>query len=294
METKEQKTSITVQTTVAASVQKVWNTWTEPKHIIQWNNASPDWHTPRAENDLREGGRFLSRMEAKDGSVGFDFTGTYNTVDEFRLIEYTMDDGRKARITFEPKGNETIVRESFDAEQTNSIELQRTGWQAILDNFKQYTEDLLKMENLHFEISINAPVEKVYETMLHKEYYSEWTSAFNPTSRFEGSWEQGSKIRFIGSDDKGNEGGMLSIIKENIPNKKVSIEHIGVLEGDREITGGHQVEGWAGAIEEYTFKKEGNHTRLLVDCETNNEFKTYMNETWPTALQRLKAICEKI
>lgn len=133
-------TKITVEATVKAPVEKVWKFWGGPEHITQWCNASPDWHAPRAENDLREGGTFLTRMEAKDGSFGFEFGGIYDVVKANQLIEYTMGDGRKVVVSFEGNGNETHVTETFDAESTNPIEMQRGGWQAILDNFKSYTE----------------------------------------------------------------------------------------------------------------------------------------------------------
>lgn len=135
-----EKTVITVQTTVNAPVSKVWECWTAPAHIVKWNSASADWHTTKAENDVRTGGRFSSRMEAKDGSMGFDFAGTYTAVKECELIAYTMGDGRKATVSFTGSGGVTAVRETFEAETENSIELQKAGWQAILDNFKQYTE----------------------------------------------------------------------------------------------------------------------------------------------------------
>src|SRR5688572_25359027 len=134
------KTSITVQNTVNAPIEKVWETWTKPEHIMKWNAASEDWHTPKAENDPRTGGKFSSRMEAKDGSFGFDFEGVYDEVIPQKLISYSMPDGRKVKITFESNGNETKVTETFDAENTHSAEMQRDGWQAILDNFKKYTE----------------------------------------------------------------------------------------------------------------------------------------------------------
>ena len=133
-------TNITVQTTVNAPVEKVWAYFTQPQHVKNWNNASDDWHTPRAENDLRAGGNFVYRMEAKDGSFGFDFGGTYNVVKENEFLEYTIGDGRKVKISFIKEGPDTKVLENFEAETTNSIDLQRTGWQAILDNFKKYTE----------------------------------------------------------------------------------------------------------------------------------------------------------
>jgi uncharacterized protein YndB with AHSA1/START domain len=134
------KTAITVETTINAPVEKVWEFWSSPEHITKWCNASDDWHTPRAENDLRTGGKFLSRMEAKDGSFGFDFGGVYDDVKTNELIEYTIGDGRKVTIHFVPTGNETKVIETFEAESTNPIEMQRGGWQAILDNFKKYVE----------------------------------------------------------------------------------------------------------------------------------------------------------
>lgn len=135
-----EKTVVTVESIIHAPVEKVWETWTQPQHITQWCNASDDWQAPRAENDLREGGSFVTRMEAKDGSMGFDFGGVYDAVRTNEYIEYTMEDGRKVQITFHPKGNETKVVESFEAESQNPVELQKGGWQAILDNFKKYTE----------------------------------------------------------------------------------------------------------------------------------------------------------
>jgi uncharacterized protein YndB with AHSA1/START domain len=133
---------ITVKTTVNAPIEKVWKFWTEPNHIKKWNNASSDWHTTLAENDLRIGGKFLSRMEAKDGSFGFDFYGVYDDVVLNKLISYTLGDERKVQITFQGHDNVTEVTETFDAEGENSVDLQQQGWQAILDNFKKYTESI--------------------------------------------------------------------------------------------------------------------------------------------------------
>lgn len=131
---------ITVEAIVHAPVEKVWEYWTAPDHIAKWNNASDDWHTPYAENDLRAGGKFVSRMEAKDGSFGFDFGGIYDEVRAQEFISYTLGDGRKVEITFIPQDNDTKVIEVFDPETTNPIEMQREGWQAILNNFKKHAE----------------------------------------------------------------------------------------------------------------------------------------------------------
>jgi len=139
METTANK-SITVQSTVNAPVEKVWKYWSDPAHITQWCQASDDWHAPHAENDLRTGGKFSTTMAAKDGSFSFDFGGIYDNVEEHKLIEYTMGDGRKVSVVFTAKGDQTEVVETFDMENTHSEEMQRGGWQAILDNFRKYTE----------------------------------------------------------------------------------------------------------------------------------------------------------
>lgn len=138
--TTANKTAITVATTVQAPVEKVWQYWTLPEHIQQWCAASDDWHAPDAENDVREGGKFRTTMAAKDGSVSFDFAGIYTAVEENKLIKYAMSDGRKVEITFLPEGDSTKVVETFDPEDTNPLEMQQGGWQAILDNFRNYTE----------------------------------------------------------------------------------------------------------------------------------------------------------
>lgn len=134
------KTVIKIGTDINASQEKVWNFWTNPEHIVRWNSASADWHTTRAENDLRPGGRFLSRMESKDGKMGFDFSGKYDRVDLYKLIEYTLDDNRKVVIEFDSDKLKTTIKESFEAENVNSHEMQKFGWQSILDNFKNYAE----------------------------------------------------------------------------------------------------------------------------------------------------------
>lgn len=135
-----EKTTITIEASINAPVANVWKFWTTPKDIMTWNSASEDWHTTKAENDLRVGGSFSSRMEAKDGSFGFDFGGVYDVVETNKHIAYTLGDGRKVDIRFESNGNTTQVTERFDAETENSVEMQKAGWQAILDNFKKYAE----------------------------------------------------------------------------------------------------------------------------------------------------------
>lgn len=131
---------LTVRNLINTPVAKAWDFYTLPEHVMKWNNASAEWHTPKAENDLRVGGNFLYRMEAKDGSFGFDFAGTYDHVKTHELISYSLGNKRKVKVQFTANGANCEVVVTFDAESTHSLEMQQTGWQSILDNYKKYTE----------------------------------------------------------------------------------------------------------------------------------------------------------
>lgn len=135
--TTKTRTAITIESTVQAPVAKVWDYWNKPEHITHWAFASDDWHAPKAENDLRTGGKFSTTMAAKDGSFSFEFGGEYTDVKEHKLIEYTMGDGRKVSVLFTTVEDATKVVETFEAEDENPVEMQREGWQTILNNFKK-------------------------------------------------------------------------------------------------------------------------------------------------------------
>src|SRR4030095_3309986 len=142
------------------------------------------------------------------------------------------------------------------------------------------------MKKLQFTVSINAPATRVYDCMLginSKSTYEQWTSLFNPTSTYEGSWDKGNKILFIGVDEKGEKGGMVSRVAENIPNRFVSIQHYGLVQGDQEITEGPDVEKWANGFENYTFEESNGTTNVTIDLDTTEDFIDYMNETYPQA-----------
>jgi uncharacterized protein YndB with AHSA1/START domain len=141
------KINIKIEALINAPEDKVWALWTEPEHIMQWNHASDDWHTTKAENDLRVGGKFSSTMAAKDGSFSFDFWGIYDTIKKHQTIAYTMGDGRKAETTFTKKGETTLVTTVFEAETENPVDMQQGGWQAILNNFKHYAEAQTEKKN---------------------------------------------------------------------------------------------------------------------------------------------------
>jgi hypothetical protein len=152
------------------------------------------------------------------------------------------------------------------------------------------------MKKLQFTVSINAPVTRIYDFMVginSKSTYEQWTSLFNPTSTYEGSWEKGNKILFIGVDEKGEKGGMVSRIAENIPKRILSIQHYGLLKADKEITEGPEVEKWANGFENYTFEENNGTTTVTVELDTTDDLLGYMNQTYPKALDRLKELCEK-
>lgn len=152
------------------------------------------------------------------------------------------------------------------------------------------------MKKLQFKVNINAPANKVYDVMLgisNKSTYEQWTALFNPTSTYEGNWDKGSKMLFIGIDEKGEKGGMVSEIFENIPNRFVSIRHYGLVKANEEITEGPEVEKWANGFENYTFEENNGTTTVTVDLDTTEDFLDYMNDAYPKALDKLKEICEK-
>jgi hypothetical protein len=151
------------------------------------------------------------------------------------------------------------------------------------------------MKTKTYKINISAPASKVYKMMLgldNKKTYEDWTALFNPTSTYEGSWNKGSKMLFVGTDEQGNKGGMIAEIAENIPNEFISIKHYGILENGQEILEGEKVESWAGSLENYTFSEENGKTTITVEVDTNEEYMDYFDETWPKALNKLKELSE--
>jgi uncharacterized protein YndB with AHSA1/START domain len=133
---------MTVECTAAVSVEKAWEIWNTPEHIVHWNFATPTWHTPRAEVDLRVGGKYCARMEAKDGSCGFDCGGVYDEIEPLKVLKSHFEDGRRIEVKFESTEEGVKISQTFETEMENSAEMQREGWQNIMDNFKAYAESL--------------------------------------------------------------------------------------------------------------------------------------------------------
>lgn len=284
---------ITVETTVRAPLPEVWRAWTTPEDIVQWNTASPDWHTPRAAVDLRVGGSFTSRMEARDGSMGFDFAGTYTAIVPLRRLECAFGD-RALVVDFIDAGGAVTVRETFDAETTHSPEQQRQGWQAILDSFARHVERRqaalrsTATKPLVFEVSIRAPRERVWDHMLGNAGYRHWTAAFCEGSYFTGTWAAGAPMRFLspGGD------GMLAEIAEWRPPAFVSIRILGEVRQGVDDTTSDAVRAWAPAYENYRLDETPEGTHVCVTLDSAPAYEAYMRETYPKALQRLKALAE--
>ncbi|WP_320055331.1 SRPBCC family protein [Algoriphagus halophytocola] len=291
--TTAQKTKITVKATVHEPMEMVWEYFTNPKHIIHWNSASPDWHSPSAKNDLRPGGSFITRMEAKDGSAGFDFEGKYQEVERHSHLAYILSDGREVQVTFREVPDGVEITEVFDPDPDHPAETQKNGWQAILDSFKTYTQSEAKLVRLNFQIEIDNTPEEVYRLMLERPSYEEWTDEFSPGSTYIGNWDEGSTLHFVSQGEEGNQNGMISKVIKHLPAKHLEIEHVGILNDGVEILEGKDVEMWKGAHEKYTFKEIEAGTLLLIETDSTMEYDEYFSKTWPIALQKLKEICER-
>ncbi len=287
METAKQ-TVITVETIIDAPVDKVWKIWNDPKHITQWNNASDDWHTPQAENDLRVGGQLRATMAAKDGSMSFEFIATYDKIVPNKSIDYTIEDGRKVTVEFSPQGSKTKVVESFEAEGTNPVEMQRDGWQAILDNFKKHTERLNKYHQLDFSITIDASLKKVWDIMLSEKTYRQWVGAAWPGSYFEGEWKEGETLCFFNSEKSGTKAKLI----EHRPYQFSRAEHVSCFDKGKEDTSSSIARSWIGCTESYAFSERNGHTTVKVTMHVTADWVDMFNTDWPKALAKLKEICE--
>lgn len=286
------QTNRTVKTIVNAPLSIVWHLWITPYHIKKWNNASEDWHTPKAMNDLTPGKTFSYTMASKDGVHSFDFSGTYQEVRPKTFISYSLGDGRSVEVRFAETKDGTEVIETFDLEQMNSAELQEQGWQSILNNFKKYVESLLP-NLLQYSCVIPADAKGVFDTMIGKNTYQKWTRAFNPTSRFEGSWEKGRLIFFLGEGEDGKSGGMVSMIADNIPGEHLSIHHIKEWTADDALSNQYAIPD-TPSFENYNFIPVEGGTLLVVDMIGDMlSYKDYFDQTWPSALELLSNICKE-
>jgi uncharacterized protein YndB with AHSA1/START domain len=282
---------ITIQAIINAPIQKVWDNFTQPEHICKWNAASDSWHTTKATNDLQVGGKFCYTMAAKDGSFSFDFEATYTEVNAPYGFKSILGDGRYFETQLLETEGGIIIKEIFEPETENSADMQRSGWQSILNHFKNYAEEKI---TLRFDAMIQAPVEKVFTLMFAEETYSEWAKIFNPTSYCIGDWQKGSLMKFLGTDEEGKAGGMITKVAERIENQCLLLEHIGVIKDGEELLEGPAVDAFKGAREQYYYAAfSADTTALQVVMDSTGEWDEYFMSTWPTALEKIKEICER-
>jgi uncharacterized protein YndB with AHSA1/START domain len=286
------KNPIIISSQINAPISKVWEMWTMPSHICRWNFATPEWCCPSCKNDLVLGGKLESRMEAKDGSFGFDFWCTYNDIQVEKNLALTMGDGRKWLVEFESNADGTLVTEHFEPESENPREMQEGGWQAILNNFKAYVESK-PFQKLTYTVNIDKPKDHVFHTMLAPSSYAEWTSVFTPSSHYDGEWKEGAKMRFLATDADGKLNGMLSKIWKVVPNEMVVIEHHGDIINNEEMTTGEFIDQWSGALEKYFYEDNGSGTTLKVELDSVPAFFSFFEEQYPKALLKLKEVCER-
>lgn len=259
------------------------------------------------------------RYEGTDGTIGFVYTWESNKIGNGKQTVTNIIEGEKieSQLDFgfgEPANAYLSVEETSTGETLvkwgiwgkspypwNLFNLLFDAGQDFdqgLQNLKEILElqKTAAMEKLKFQIQINAPIEKVYKTMLgidNIKTYEQWTETFNATSTYEGNWEKGSKIRFVGTGENGKRGGMLSEVVENVPNQFVSVRHYGLVQNDQEITEDPEVEKWANGYENYSFEESNGTTTVTVDLDAIKDFVDYMNTSYPKALEKLKEICEK-
>ena len=222
-------------------------------------------------------------MEAKDGSFGFDFEAIYDEIKAGEGFTYSFGD-RKATVEFNSVGNQTEIKIVFDPENDNPIEMQKGGWQAILNSFKSYVENLkLEFKKVSFSIQINASKQKVWEALWSEANYGQWTSVFGEGNKAISDWNEGSKIQFVANDG----GGLFSIIEKNVINEQIIFKHLGELKNGEEIPN-----EWSGAREKYFLEEINGTTTLRVEMDTKEECTDYFNDAFPKALQIIKQISE--
>ncbi|MCH7409433.1 SRPBCC domain-containing protein [Belliella sp. DSM 111904] len=289
------KNPIEVRTAIKSNLEQVWNAWIDPKHIVNWNFASDTWHCPAAQLELKKGGRFTYTMAAKDGSMAFDFSGVFEQVQEMKILTFKLDDGRAVEVEFQQDGEEVLLIERFEPEQLNDVDLQKSGWQAIVDNFRIYVQGLSEDEKVEISIEtqIDAPKSTVFEVMLADKTYREWVSAFHPGSYFIGSWDKvGGELLFVGPNEQGEDSGMIAEVLEYAYGEKVTLIYTGLFSKGKRIFEGKAVDTWKGGKESYALIEMNGITHLTVKSEIPSAYAASFEQSWEQALDILKRLCE--
>jgi uncharacterized protein YndB with AHSA1/START domain len=291
---------IVIHQIFAATPSQVFESCLDSEDNKRWNTAGFGWSTGEVQIDPKVGGRWFAEYKSPDGKDDFVFEGVFTEIIENQKISYKMPkdmgefevDERKAEVLFEEfEKGKTQVTITFDAEDLNSIEMQKQGWQAILDNFKTFLERKINPENarLILDIDINASPQKVWKTLLEKESYNIWAATFSPGSHYQGEIKYDNKVQFLGPDQSG----LISLVKVCIPEFQVSFEHLGGFKDGKEDPDSPMFLPWKGNRETYTLKSKNEITNLSIYQEMSKTEIEYFEEMWAKALEVIKKIAEE-
>jgi uncharacterized protein YndB with AHSA1/START domain len=283
---------ISVSVRLQLPPQMVWKLWNDPAQMVRWNAASDDWHTPVADNDLRVGGKLQTRMEARDGSFGFDFEAVYEVVDAPNRLVYRLGDGRGVELDLRAEGEETVLTQRFEPEKEFPVELQQQGWQAILDNFKRWAEAYRGVTAVHFAQEVRMAPSALAELMLQELPYRYWTAVFDPSSHYVGDWKEGSTVDFLCDLPDGRQRGTRALVANFRPGQYIRLVHQGLVEGDTFINSGAEAEAWLGLNEIYSFSPREYGCLLTVDVDVPEKYADYLTTQWPLALARIRELAE--
>lgn len=283
--------SITISTTINAPIANVFNSYLNPQDNLRWNTAGYGWTNDYAKIDAIAGGEFHIGYKSPDEKNDFDFNGKYIEIVKDKLIKSELGDGRKVEVNFEAEDEKTHVTIIFDAEEENSLDLQKQGWSAILENFKKFVERKSNPKNASItkNIVIQATKEKVWKMLLEDKPYRQWTSSFTEGSYYEGEMKYDGKIMFLSPSGTG----ISSKIVVFIPNFQISFEHLGGVKDGIEDFKSSEFEGWKYARETYTLNGVDGKVNLQIYVEVTKNEEQMMSDLWDKALAELKKMCEE-
>ncbi len=271
---------IEIEVLIKNSLDKVWEYWTGQPFISQWYSASDDWWTPWVNQNFQVDQGFVYRMEARDGSMGFDFSGVFTEIVDHEKIVYVLEDGRKVLTTFEERDGRILLKQAFDAEDQNSAQMQKDGWQAILNHFKSFCEgDQIEMS---FRTVLGTNPNRVWEYLTLPRLYEEWAIAFSEQPKFVGQWVEGGTIDFIDFQ----EGGTRVQLDKVKPFEKLYMTHIAMIDGQAGIVEDHpEAPTWVGTKENYDLELVGKETILTIHIMCHPKYVDYLRNSWEKAVK---------
>lgn len=273
---------ITIGVQIEKQVDIVWSYWTKAAHIKHWYFASEDWWVPWVEQQFEVGHKFIYRMASKDGKMGFDFTGRYTDIKANESITYVLEDDREVITTFEVIDDTVYLKQVFETEDDSSAEMQKQGWQAILNQFKGYTES----DWIRFTLQkhMETTPEVVYHYLTDNDKYMSWAHVFSDDSKFYGDWVEGGEITFVDH----RESGTVALVENIIPNELIHMKHIKLLKGDSLDETSDEALIWIGTLERYELHKSEDGVLVDVMIECHESYVGFIRDSWIEALNEIE------